>query len=197
MNYNFKSKDIIKKNGSLTLIIGPMFSGKTSTIIELHRKYNFSKIPNIVINYAEDNRYSDTMLSTHDKIMVPCMNTLKLSDVMTQQTINNYDVFLINEGQFFDDIYDCVIQLVEKYNKTVYVCGLDGDFKRNGFSQIMKLIPLCDDIIKKKSICKGCEDGTNAIFSHRVSNEKQVKVIGSNNYIPLCRNCYKLYNKMI
>lgn len=176
--------------GSLTLIIGPMYSGKTSTIIDLYRKYGFSTIPTMVINYAEDTRYSETMLSTHDKIMIPCVNIISLKDIITPENIDNYQVFLINEGQFFGDLKECVIKLVEVHNKCVYVCGLDGDFQRNGFKQILDLIPYSDNIVKKYSICKSCEDGTKALFSHRLSNEKQVKVIGSNNYIPLCRRCY-------
>lgn len=182
------------KTGTLSLIIGPMYSGKTSTILDLYRKYGFSKISTMVINYAEDTRYHDTKLSTHDKIMIPCVNTMKIRDIMTDDVLEDYDVFLINEGQFFPDLKICVMELVETYNKTVYVCGLDGDFKRNPFNQIVDLIPLCDEVVKKYSICKGCENGTRALFSHRTSNEKTVKVIGSSNYIPLCRKCYLGHN---
>ena len=184
----------MEKTGSLSLIIGPMYSGKTSTILDLYRKYGFSKISTMVINYAEDTRYDDTKLSTHDKIMIPCVNAMYIRDIMTDDVLEEYEVFLINEGQFFPDLKQCVMELVETYKKTVYVCGLDGDFKRNPFSQIVELIPLCDEVIKKYSICKGCENGTRALFSHRTSNEKEVKVIGSNNYIPLCRKCFLEHN---
>ena len=190
-------RQTINKIGTLTLIIGPMYSGKTSTILDLYRKYGFSKISTMVINYAEDTRYDNTKLSTHDKIMIPCVNTIHLREVITDDILDEYDVFLINEGQFFSDLKECVMELVERYCKTVYVCGLDGDFKRNGFSQIIDLIPLCDEVIKKFSICKGCEDGTKALFSHRISNETEIKVIGSSNYIPLCRKCYIKYNDTI
>ena len=47
--------------------------------------------------------------------------------------LNDYDVFLINEGQFFEDLYDCVDSIVNKKKKKVYVCGLDGDYKRKKF----------------------------------------------------------------
>ena len=188
------SKQIINKTGSLTLIIGPMYSGKTSSILDLYRKYGFSKINTLVVNFEEDKRYHESMMSTHDKTMIPCINVLNIRDIMTPENISNNQVFLINEGQFFNDLHECVIELVETHNKTVYVCGLDGDFKRNGFEQIISLIPLADEIVKKYSICKGCEDGTRALFSHRITNETEVKVIGSDNYIPLCRTCYLRYN---
>ena len=126
--------------------------------------------------------------------MIPCINVLNIRDIMTPENISNNQSILINEGQFFNDLHECVIELVETHNKTVYVCGLDGDFKRNGFEQIISLIPLADEIVKKYSICKGCEDGTRALFSHRITKETEVKVIGSDNYIPLCRTCYLRYN---
>ena len=47
-------------------------------------------------------------------------------------------VILINEGQFFEDLFDWVIMMVEIYKKDVYVCGLDGDFKRNEFGFFIK-----------------------------------------------------------
>ena len=190
------SKQVMNKTGSLTLIIGPMYSGKTSSILDLYRKYGFSKINTLVVNFEEDKRYHESMMSTHDKNMIPCVNVIKLKDIMTPENISNNEVFLINEGQFFDDLHECVIELVEKYNKTIYVCGLDGDFKRNGFEQIISLIPLADEVIKKYSICKGCEDGTRALFSHRITNEQEVKVIGADNYIPLCRKCYLQHNSV-
>lgn len=185
-----ESNSFNKKCGYLSLIIGPMYSGKTTSIIELTRKYELSNLKTIVINYAEDKRYHENMLSTHDKVMIPCTNILNMSEIMNNETIAKYDVFLINEGQFFSDLKETVMELVETYKKTVYVCGLDGDFKRNGFESIISLIPLADDIIKKYSICKICKNGTKALFSHRVSNETDIKVIGASNYIPLCRECY-------
>ena len=186
---SFKQRKM-SKTGFLELVIGPMFSGKTSTILELERMYNLSNLKTCVINYAEDTRYSDEYLSTHDKVMIPCVNSLTISGVLTKNVIDEHDVFLINEGQFFADLYDSVVELVEEHGKIVHVCGLDGDFKRNGFVEIIKLIPLADKITKKTAICMSCKDGTPALFCHRISKETEVKVIGSDNYIPVCRKCY-------
>ena len=70
-------------------------------------------------------------------------------------------MFLINEGQFFENLYETVLNLVEKHNKQVYVCGLDGDFKRNKMGEILDLIPISDKVVKLKSRCSICgEDGT-------------------------------------
>jgi thymidine kinase len=83
-----------------------------------------------------------------------------------------------------------VKNLLDK-NKKIYVCGLDGDFKRQKFGNILDLIPLCDKVEKLSSLCAICRDGTPGIFSQRISLEKEQTVVGANNYIPVCRNCYE------
>ena len=75
-----------------------------------------------------------------------------------------------------------------KYNKKIYVCGLDGDFQCKKFGQILDLIPLCDRVTKMTSLCSLCKDGTPGIFSKRISSEKKQTIVGSTNYIPVCRN---------
>jgi hypothetical protein len=103
--------------------------------------------------------------------------------------IRRATVILINEGQFFLDLYECVIDML-KEKKQVYICGLDGDFERKRFGSILELIPICDNVTKLKALCSLCKNGTPGIFSLRLSNEKQQMLIGSDNYIPVCRNCY-------
>jgi thymidine kinase len=80
--------------------------------------------------------------------------------------------------------------LVRDHNKSVYVGGLDGDYKMNKFGQILDLIPLCDKIEKLHAICSMCKKP--APFTKRLTNETEQTVIGSDNYIPVCRACHKL-----
>ena len=174
--------------GYLEIFIGPMFSGKTSKLIELYKQYSFCNIPLAVINHSLDTRYDNTMLSTHDKIMIPCIQTSTLTLVTNE--MDNVDVILINEGQFFDDLYDFVVDML-KFNKKIYISGLDGDFKRTKFGKILDLIPLCDKVTKMTSLCSLCKNGTPGLFSMRLTNEKEQMLIGSSNYIPVCRYCYE------
>ena len=101
----------------------------------------------------------------------------------------NSDVILINEGQFFEDLCEVVTQMLD-LKKRVYICGLDGDFERKKFGQILDLIPMCDKVTKLTSLCSLCKNGTKGIFSMRLTNEKTQTLVGSDNYIPVCRNCY-------
>jgi thymidine kinase len=104
------------------------------------------------------------------------------------------DVILINEGQFFEDLYEVVVEML-KQNKKIYICGLDGDFERKRFGQILDLIPLCDKVTKLTSLCSLCKNGTPGIFSMRLTNETDQTVVGSENYIPVCRKCYSNKNR--
>ena len=200
--------------GYLELIVGPMFSGKTSRLVEVYKQCQFCNIDVAVINHNIDNRYDEELLSTHDKVKIPCIKTEKLRDVWANEKVfNNIEgeifrneslflrlndkiqiskssVILINEGQFFDDLYEVVIEMLQ-CGKKVYVCGLDGDFKRQRFGRMLDLIPYCDRVEKLNAFCSLCRDGTLAIFSHRVSGEATQIVIGADNYMPLCRGCYK------
>jgi thymidine kinase len=187
----------------LELIIGPMFSGKTSRLIDIYKQCKFCNIPVVVINHSIDNRYDDELLSTHDHVKIPCIKTDSLGYIWKEEPETNgvfkilrdreetyfADVILINEGQFFDDLYEVVNSML-KHGKKVYVAGLDGDFQRQKFGQILDLIPLCDNVTKLKSLCGKCKNGTLGIFSKRLSNESEQTVIGFDNYIPVCRNCY-------
>ncbi len=190
----------------LEIILGGMYAGKTSRLVEIYKQCEFCNISVAVINHSIDNRYDDEMLSTHDLVKIPCIKTDKLMDVW-QDYINMEDdeiiermsekmrivksnVILINEGQFFPDLEEFVKKMIE-YHKKVYVCGLDGDFERKKFGQILDLIPLCDKVTKLTSLCSLCKDGTPGIFSKRITQEKEQTVVGSSNYIPVCRNCYE------
>jgi thymidine kinase len=170
-----------------------MFSSKTTTLLEIYKHCVFCNIPVTIINHTIDNRYHDTMLSSHDKIMAPCLQATTLSDIwendLSINAVRNAKVILINEGQFFVDLYKVVKDMLN-HNKKIYICGLDGDFERKKFGDILDLIPLCDKVRKLTSLCSICKDGTQAIFSMRLTKEKEQTVVGSDNYIPVCRKCY-------
>lgn len=191
------------KSSYLEIILGCMYSGKTSKLVEIYKQCQFCNIPVAVINHSIDKRYDDNLLSTHDKVMIPCIQTNKLIDIWYYYNndiqlkflddsikLINADVILINEGQFFEDLYPAVKHMLQ-HGKQIYICGLDGDFERKRFGQILDLIPLCDKVTKLTSLCSLCKNGTPGIFSKRITSEKEQTVVGSDNYIPVCRNCYE------
>jgi thymidine kinase len=190
--------------GYLEIIKGPMFSGKTTRLLDIYKKYSFCEIETMVINYEKDNRYSDIFLSSHDKVMIPCIKASHLNELVQfkenhtidphSKYVNNFikaKIILINEGQFFDDIVPWVTTAVEQYHKNVYICGLNSDFKRNKFGNWLDLELISDNIVMLHSFCSHCKKRP-AIFSHRVKQETDVVEVigGAEAYIPVCRKCY-------
>jgi thymidine kinase len=209
------NKDIMSDStnsaGYLELILGPMFSGKTSRLVEIYKQCKFCNISVTVINHTIDNRYDEELLSTHDKVKIPCMKTERLLDLWCESIdleedieiiprindkvkIRTSEVILINEGQFFPDLEEFV-RLLLNDGKKIYICGLDGDFERKKFGTILDLIPLCDKVTKLTSLCSLCKNGTPGIFSMRLTHETDQTVVGSDNYIPVCRKCYSNKNR--
>jgi thymidine kinase len=162
-----------------------MFSGKTSRLIaDVTTAYitNPNSTP-LVINHISDVRYSNTMLSSHDRTEIPC---IFLENLMSTITTKATHIF-INEAQFFPDLYEFVVELLRR-NKKIFVYGLDGDYKQQPIGDILRLIPLADSYTKLTAICEDC--GGAAIFSHRiVEDDTQILVGQKESYIPLCRGC--------
>jgi thymidine kinase len=146
----------LNNEGYLELILGPMFSGKTSTLKKIYDQCMYCNIPVIVINYEADNRYGDaSFMSTHDKVMIPCIKGISILEILekNKEKVGESEVILINEGQFFEDIHT-VIHLVENLHKRVYICGLDGDFKKNkiGSEILFKTKRILDTTIDSKTL---------------------------------------------
>ena len=177
--------------GYLSIILGCMYSGKTSKLISIYKHNNIAEISTCVINFIEDTRYNSVEMTTHDGNKIPCKRVAKIYDIFIEEPelLEHVKCFIINEGQFFDDLYDVVKLLVTEHNKIVYVGGLDGDFKMNKFGKILDLIPICDKVEKLTAICSICKK--TAAFTKRIIKDDKQKVIGSfDMYIPVCRKCH-------
>lgn len=183
------------KTGNIHLILGCMFSGKTSELIRIVQRYKCIDKKVLLVNYVEDDRYKDVNVTntekvyTHDKVGYTCVSLENINELL--KLTDEYDVFAINEGQFFNNIYSVSKELCEKHNKDVIICGLDGDYKREHFrNNLLELIPISDTVEILTAYCCICKDETPARFSKRITTEKEQKVIGSTNYIPVCRYHY-------
>lgn len=178
------------KIGSINIVIGCMYSGKTSEVIRECKKWFSISRKAICINFEGDTRYGDDeQLYNHDLNSVECIKVSKLEQVNIQSIIEG-DIILINEGQFFDDLIEYCQLWCETYGKNIIVSGLDGDFKRKSFGKILDLIPYSESVVKLHAFCSMCANGTHAHFTWRLSKEQEQIVIGTSNYIPVCRKHY-------
>jgi thymidine kinase len=179
---------------SLTVILGPMFAGKSSAILQHIRKANVLGWKHLAITNRMDTRYSNdgTEIMTHDFVKVDAVGVTRLEEVVYTDAYSESKLLILEEGQFFPDLYDFVKRAVEMDGKDVVVVGLDGDSDRNPFGDILRIIPLADDVVKLKALCKRCGDGTPALFSAFRSQKKehQIQVGGLGMYEPMCRKHY-------
>jgi thymidine kinase len=173
--------------GYITIYMGNMFSGKTSELIRNAKRYSSIGKNILMINHCLDDRYTDRAeVVNHDGVSFPCLKTATLADI----DVANVDAVFVNEGQFFADLVDACKKWADEKHIHVFVCGLDGDFKREVFGSLLNLIPIADEVHKLHAYCFKCKDGTLAPFSARLSEEKDQISIGASNYIAVCRKHY-------
>lgn len=179
---------------SIHLITGCMFSGKTSALINIAKMQKLLDKNVLIINFEDDMRYSSSnKITTHDKISLDCLPCGKDIMMFISHTDNykNSDVICINEGQFFDNLVEFCVK-ASKDSKAVYVCGLDGDYLKRPFGEILNLIPHCDTMSKLQAMCMSCKNGTPASFTKKLTDSNDLVEIGSTDiYMPVCRICYE------
>jgi len=190
IDYNFKNTNN-KMTSELHIILGCMYSGKSTELLKIINYYKILKKTLFIINHKLDDRYGTNSIISHDKKSFPSNNCLTLMENISNTNYNTCDVIIIEEAQFFEDLIEFV-KLSLMNNKTIYVAGLDGDSFMNPFGQILDLIPLCDSVKKLSALCVICKDGTPANFTKRIAENQEQKLIGSfESFIPVCRVHHK------
>ena len=173
-----------------------MFAGKSSAVISRVRRAEAIGWKTFVITSATDTRYDDCASSakvmTHDKAGIEAFGVNVLKGMFDHPDYVDARLVVVEEGQFFRDLYDFVLTAVERDEKNVVVVGLDGDSDRDPFGDMLRLVPLADEVVRLTSLCKRCGDGTPALFSALVKGTKseQIFVGGSDMYEAMCRRHY-------
>jgi len=182
-----------KKVGSIEVIAGSMFSGKTEELIRRLKRAKIARQTVEIFKPDIDIRYSKTEVVSHDE------NSIQSTPVGNSANIlllsGNVDVIGIDEAQFFDKGLVEVVTKLANMGIRVIVAGLDMDFKGEPFGPIPDLMAVADHITKVHAICVKC--GNIAQFSHRLSEKDQIVLLGEKDvYEPLCRGCFREVNKL-
>lgn len=177
-------------NGALELIMGCMFSGKSTELLRRIRMHRMLGRNVTVIKHAIDNRYGNGLkVCSHDMDEEPAMVLDNLMSYTHNSCFAKANVICIDEGQFFDDIEEFVRLAVDTLKKHVIVSGLDGTFERKPFKNMVNLISMADHYVKLNALCTICKNGTPASFSRRLINDTAETLIGgSDKYISVCRH---------
>ncbi|KAE8637354.1 hypothetical protein Csa_013006 [Cucumis sativus] len=174
-------------SGEIHVILGPMFAGKTTTLLRRIQSESCNGRSVAIIKSNKDTRYGLDSIVTHDGMKLPCWAIPNLSSF--KKKFVKLDVIGIDEAQFFDDLYDFCCEAADIDGKTVIVAGLDGDYLRRNFGSVLDIIPLADSVTKLTARCEIC--GNRAFFTLRKTQEKETELIGgADMYMPVCRQHY-------
>jgi thymidine kinase len=168
-----------------------MYAQKTTELLRRIRRYKAIGHSILVVNYSGDTRYGTNKIITHDTDSSDAICVKRLEEVGPQVTSGSYQVLIIDEGQFYSDLYEKVRDWADTLPIHIIVTGLDGDSDRNPFGDILKLVPLAEEVERLSALCSVCKDGTLAHFSKALIHKaEQVIIGGANLYVPVCRKHY-------
>jgi thymidine kinase len=187
MDFLENSVRSIGKRGSIEVITGSMFSGKTEELIRRLRRAQFAGMKVEIFKPSLDNRYSESRVVSHDEKSILSTPVDNASAILLLS--GDVDVVGIDEAQFFDDTIIDVCNKLADNGIRIVIAGLDMDFLGKPFGPMPGLLAIAEFVTKVHAICMRC--GNLAQYSFRKSEEEQIVVLGEKDkYEPLCRTCY-------
>ena len=177
--------------GYISVILGCMFSQKTTELLRRVRRYKSIGYKVLVVNFIGDNRYGRDCVASHDKDIekAVCIDKLVLIDHLVRS--GDYNVITIDEGQFFTDLHEYVTKWADELPVHIVISGLDGTSERMPFGDMLRLIPHAEEVERLNAFCSVCHDGTIAVYSKYFGStpkdENGVAIGGAEIYQPVCR----------
>ncbi|MDB5133549.1 MAG: thymidine kinase [Mucilaginibacter sp.] len=184
-------EDVFKRKsefgGSIEVICGSMFSGKTEELIRRLRRAQIARLSVEIFKPKKDTRFDETAVVSHNA------NSIQSTPVDSSSAIlllgSQVQVVGIDEAQFFDDELPNVCTILANKGVRVIVAGLDMDFKGGPFGPMPKLMAIAESVTKVHAVCVKC--GNQALYSYRlVPGEGTILLGEKESYEPRCRACY-------
>lgn len=177
-----------RTDGTIEVICGSMFSGKTEELIRRIKRAQIANQNVEIFKPQLDKRYDEHDVVSHNQNTVSSVPVESASQILLYASGN--EVVGIDEAQFFDDALPNVCNELANNGVRVIVAGLDMDFRGKPFGPMPGLLAIANFVTKVHAICIQC--GALAHFSFRkVKNDKQFMLGETESYVPLCRNCYQ------
>src|ERR1700744_4795379 len=173
--------------GSIEVICGSMFSGKTEELIRRLRRAQIARLTVEIFKPRTDTRFDEIAVVSHDA------NSIQSTPVDTSSAIlllgSDVQVVGIDEAQFFDDELPNVCTILANKGVRVIVAGLDMDFKGNPFGPMPQLMAIAESVTKVHAVCVRC--GNPALYSYRLVPGDGTILLGEKeSYEPRCRTCF-------
>ena len=185
------SEEIFKRKsefgGSIEVVCGSMFSGKTEELIRRLNRARIARLKVEIFSPKADTRYLNNALVSHNSNSIPSTPVENASSILL--LVSDVDVIGIDEAQFFDSELPDVCTILANKGIRVIVAGLDMDFKGRPFGPLPAIMAIAESVTKLQAVCVRC--GNPALYSYRlVPDENKILLGEKDNYEPRCRVCY-------
>lgn len=173
--------------GSIEVICGSMFSGKTEELIRRLRRAQIAKLQVEIFKPQKDTRYHESEVVSHDANSIPSSPVDNSAAILLLSA--NTQVVGIDEAQFFDSGLPEVCEELANRGIRVIIAGLDMDFQGRPFGPMPALMAIAEDVTKVHAICVQC--GAPASYSYRTAKSTSTVLLGEKeSYEPRCRECF-------
>jgi thymidine kinase len=185
------SEDVFKRRsevgGSIEVICGSMFSGKTEELIRRLRRAEIARLTVEIFKPKTDTRFDESAVVSHNS------NSILSTAVDNSSSIlllgSDAQVVGIDEAQFFDAELPNVCTILANRGVRVIVAGLDMDYRGKPFGPMPDLMSIAESITKVHAVCVVC--GNPALYSYRLVPDEATVLLGEKeSYEPRCRACF-------
>lgn len=174
-------------SGSIEVICGSMFSGKTEELIRLLKRAEIARLKIEIFKPATDTRYDDSAVVSHNYNSIAAIPVNNSSEILLLKA--DTQVVGIDEAQFFDDGLPDVCNILANKGIRVIIAGLDMDYTGNPFGPVPALMAIAEMVTKVHAICVIC--GGPALYSYRKAASEATILLGEKeSYEPRCRSCF-------
>src|ERR1700712_4844643 len=175
--------------GSIEVICGSMFSGKTEELIRRLKRAQIARLTVEIFKPRTDTRFDENAVVSHNQ------NSILSTPVDSSSAIlllgSDVQVVGIDEAQFFDDELPNVCNILANKGIRVIVAGLDMDFKGKPFGPMPAIMAVAESVTKVHAVCVKC--GNPALYSYRLVHSDAKILLGEKEtYEPRCRICFHL-----
>ena len=176
------------RRGSIEVICGSMFSGKTEELIRRLKRVKIANQKVAIFKPALDTRYDKQQIVSHDTNAIDSKPVEKARLIL--ELAGDAEVIGIDEAQFFDDELPEICEALARKGIRVILAGLDMDYTGKPFGQMPNLLAIADFVTKLHAICVQCGHIANISY-RKVINDAQVLLGAKDSYEPRCRSCYE------
>ena len=182
--------------GSIEVVCGPMFSGKTEELIRRVKRAQIAKQKIQIFKPLIDNRYSKTKVVSHSSLKVEALPVANSTDIL-DKVFDSTRIVAIDEVQFFDSEIIDVISRLARRGLRVICAGLDQDYKGNPFGPMPHLLAIADEVMKVQAICTVCGSPASKTFRKKEERSVEQVLVGeSDRYEARCRNHIEYFEEI-